>query len=160
MPTKAFSEYTISVFLRNVSAKCLSFDLGILKISKGAIRKEFSSIYLPKQKLTLETTWTFHFKTKNNLTKYVQRDWKNNYIIMTLGFFVSQYHIQKFLDNYSRSDTNLRNIHSYKQLAYNLTQVDLQVEIKSCILTSFLAEDRVGSIRSAPFSQWGNYSVS
>lgn len=49
MQTKAFSEYTISVFVRNVSAKCLSFDLGILKISKGVVYKEFSSLYLPKQ---------------------------------------------------------------------------------------------------------------
>lgn len=71
MQTKAFSDYTISVFLRNVSAKCLSFDLGILKTSKGAIHKEFSSLYLPKQKLTLETTWTFYFKMKSNFKKYV-----------------------------------------------------------------------------------------
>lgn len=69
MQSKAFSEYRISVFLRNVSAKYLSFDLGILKISKGVIHNEFSSLYLPKQKLTLETTWTFHFKIKINFTK-------------------------------------------------------------------------------------------
>lgn len=71
MQTKAFSEYTISVFLRNFSAKCLSFDLGILKILKGSIHKEFSSLYLPKQKLTLEATWTFHLKIKINFTKYL-----------------------------------------------------------------------------------------
>lgn len=69
MQSKAFSEYTIGVVHRNVSAKCLSFELGILKISKGGIHKEFSSLYLPKQKLTLETTWTFHFKIKINFTK-------------------------------------------------------------------------------------------
>lgn len=37
MQTEACAEYTTSVFLSNVSAKCLSFDLGILQISKGVI---------------------------------------------------------------------------------------------------------------------------
>jgi len=47
MQTEAFADYTTSIFLRNVSARCLSFDLGILNISGGVIHKEFSSLYLP-----------------------------------------------------------------------------------------------------------------
>lgn len=46
METDAFAYYTTSMLLRNVSDKCLSFDLGILKISKEVIHKEFSSLYL------------------------------------------------------------------------------------------------------------------
>lgn len=46
MQTEVSTDYTTSIFLRNVSAKCLSFDLSFLKISKGVIYKEFSSLYL------------------------------------------------------------------------------------------------------------------
>lgn len=95
MQTKAFSENTTRIFLMDVSAKCLSFDLGFLKISKGVIHKEL--YYLPKQKLPPETTWTSHFKIRSNLTKYVQRDWENNYVTMTLLFFChSVLHIEVF----------------------------------------------------------------
>jgi len=57
---------------------------------------------------------------------------------MTL--FISKYYTQKSLINYRRSDTNLSHVHSPKQLAYNFTEADLQVEIKPWILTLFFQE--------------------
>lgn len=55
MQTEAFADYTTSIFLRNVSAKCLSLFIimVILKTSKGVIHKKFSSLYLVGNTISL-----------------------------------------------------------------------------------------------------------